>query len=128
MDILKISAAALCAVISGLVLKSVKSPLAVMVPLATSVVILFYIVSGLMTLISQLSDLKEYLKWGQGYIGLLLKIMGITYITQLSADICRDNGYQAVAGQIEIFSKLTIAVMSMPVVLSLFEMVTECIN
>ena len=126
MDILKISAAAICAVISGLVLKSVKSPLAVMVPLA--VVILFYIVSGLMTLISQLSALKEYLKWGQGYIGLLLKIMGITYITQLSADICRDNGYQAVAGQIEIFSKLTIAVMSMPVVLSLFEMVTECIN
>ena len=34
MDILKISAAAICAVISGLVLKSVKSPLAVMVPLA----------------------------------------------------------------------------------------------
>ena len=128
MDILKISAAAICAVISGLVLKSVKSPLAVMVPLAASVVILFYIVSGLMTLISQLSALKEYLKWGQGYISLLLKIMGITYITQLSADICRDNGYQAVAGQIEIFSKLTIAVMSMPVVLSLFEMVTECIN
>ena len=128
MDILKISVAAICAVISGLVLKSVKSPLAVMVPLAASVVILFYIVSGLMTLISQLSALKEYLKWGQGYIGLLLKIMGITYITQLSADICRDNGYQAVAGQIEIFSKLTIAVMSMPVVLSLFEMVTECIN
>ena len=128
MDILKISAAAICAVISGLVLKSVKSPLAVMVPLTASVVILFYIVSGLMTLISQLSALKEYLKWGQGYIGLLLKIMGITYITQLSADICRDNGYQAVAGQIEIFSKLTIAVMSMPVVLSLFEMVTECIN
>lgn len=128
MDILKISAAAICAVISGLVLKSVKSPLAVMVPLAASVVILFYIVSGLMTLISQLSALKEYLKWGQGYIGLLLKIMGITYITQLSADICRDNGYQAAAGQIEIFSKLTIAVMSMPVVLSLFEMVTECIN
>lgn len=128
MDILKISAAAICAVISGLVLKSVKSPLAVMVPLAASVVILFYIVSGLMTLISQLSALKEYLKWGQGYISLLLKIMGITYITQLSADICRDNGYQAVAGQIEIFSKLTIAVMSMPVVLSLFEMVTECID
>lgn len=76
MDILKISAAAICAVISGLVLKSVKSPLAVMVPLAASVVILFYIVSGLMTLISQLSDLKEYLKWGQGYIGILLKIMG----------------------------------------------------
>lgn len=128
MDILKISAAAICAVISGLVLKSVKSPLAVMVPLAASVVILFYIVSGLMTLISQLSALKEYLKWGQGYISLLLKIMGITYITQLSADICRDNGYQAVAGQIEIFSKLTIAIMSMPVVLSLFEMVTECID
>ena len=128
MDILKISAAAICAVISGLVLKSVKSPLAVMVPLAASVVILFYIVSGLMTLISQLSALKEYLKWGQGYIGLLLKIMGITYITQLIADISSDNAYQAVAGQIEIFSKLTIAVMSMPVVLSLFEMVTECIN
>lgn len=128
MDVLKISVVAVCAVISGMILKSVKSPLAILISLAASVVILFYIVSGLMTLMSQINSLKAYLKTGYNYIGLLLKIMGITYITQLSADICRENGYQAVAGQIEIFSKLTIAVMSMPVVLSLFEMVTKCIN
>ena len=128
MDIFKISTIALCAVVSGMILKSAKSPLTVVVSLGVSITILFYIVSQLMQVITQLETLKTYLSSGSGYIELLLKVMGITYITQLSAAICRDNGYQAVAGQIEIFSKLTIATMSMPVVISLFEVVAKCID
>ena len=43
-------------------------------------------------------------------------------------NICRDNGQSAVAGQLEVFCKITIAALGMPVVLTLFEVVTKCIG
>ena len=55
-------------------------------------------------------------------------MIGISYMTQLAADICRDNGQIAVAGQLEVFCKITIAALGMPVVLTLFEVVTKCIG
>ena len=44
----------------------------------------------------------------RAYIGTLLKMVGITYAAEFSSGICKDAGYQTVASQIEIFSKLTI--------------------
>ena len=42
-------------------------------------------------------------------------------MSEFSANLCRDAGYQAVAGQIEMFGKLSILVISMPVLLVLLE-------
>ena len=55
------------------------------------------------------------------YIQVLLKIIGITYISEFAADICRDAGYSAVAGQIGIFAKLSILAVSIPIVTALLE-------
>jgi stage III sporulation protein AD len=46
---------------------------------------------------------------------------GVTYISEFSAGICKDAGYGALAGQIEIFGKLSILALSMPIVLALLE-------
>ena len=48
-------------------------------------------------------------------------MVGITYVGQFSAGICRDAGYSSIAGQIEIFSRLAILVISMPVLTALME-------
>ncbi len=125
--ILKISVIAICGVILAIILKNIKSDLAVFVSIAISLVILFYIFSRLSGIISQLKELAGLIPIGKEYILILIKITGITYMTQIASDICRDNGHSAIAGQLEIFSKLSIAVISMPVFLTLFEMVKKCI-
>jgi stage III sporulation protein AD len=49
----------------------------------------------------------------------LLKMLGVTYVAEFASGICRDAGYQTIASQIEIFSKLTILVLSLPILVAL---------
>ena len=51
----------------------------------------------------------------------LIKMLGITYVAEFSAGICRDAGYQTVAAQIEIFAKIMILALSMPILLALLK-------
>ena len=46
---------------------------------------------------------------------------GISYVAEFSSGICRDAGYGAIGKQIEIFGKLSILAVSMPIVLALLE-------
>jgi len=50
-------------------------------------------------------------------------MLGITYVSELSSSICKDAGYQTIAGQIEIFGKLAVFMLSMPVLLTLLDTV-----
>ena len=60
-----------------------------------------------------------------GYIRLMLKMMGITYVAQFAAEICKDAGYGAVGSQIELFGKVSILFVSMPVLLALLQTVGD---
>ena len=62
------------------------------------------------------------------YLATLFKMIGVTYIAEFSAGICRDAGYQTLAGQIEIFGKLTILVMGLPVLLALLQTIQEFLS
>ena len=128
MEGIKVIMAALAGVFLAAVLKSVKSEMTMLVAAGVSVLILFYILSGLSVIVEQLKMLQGYIGISGKYIGILVKMIGISYMTQLAADICRDNGQTAVTGQLEVVCKITIAALGMPVVLTLFEVVTKCIG
>ena len=46
---------------------------------------------------------------------------GITYVSECASGICKDSGYTAVASQIEIFARISMLVISLPVVITLLE-------
>lgn len=48
------------------------------------------------------------------YFGVALKALGISYITNFSADLCRDYGLGALAQSAEMVGKITIFVLSIP--------------
>jgi stage III sporulation protein AD len=128
MSVLKIAAIAVCGVLLAIILKNAKSELSILISLAVSVIIIFYIAAKMSGIISELGQLEKFISISKEYIEILIKVIGITYVTQFATDICRDNGYAAIAGQIEIFCKITIAAISLPIVLSLFQTVTKCIG
>ena len=72
-------------------------------------------------LFSSILKLREYLPLEEKYLTVLLKMIGVTYLAQFSSGICKDAGYSSIAGQIEIFAKLYIMVLSIPVLLALME-------
>ena len=59
------------------------------------------------------------------YLSALLKMAGITYIAEFASGICKDAGYGSLGTQIEIFAKLSILAVSMPILLALLETVKQ---
>lgn len=106
-------------------LKAGKSEYAVYAGMAVSLVLFSFIIERLGSLVRTIEQLSGYINIDAGYFSTMMKMIGITYISQFSADICKDAGYQTIAGQIEIFGKLTILALGMPVLLALLETIQE---
>lgn len=123
MDIIKIACLGLVGVLFGLFLRQMKSPFAEMISLATCLLIIFYSVTRLSFVFKLIDTLGGYLSVQKKYFQILLKIIGITYVADFSSSICRDAGYSAIAGQIEIFGKISILAVSSPIILALLETV-----
>ena len=86
--------------------KSGKSEYGIYISVALSLVIFFAIIGRLEVIIDALRTIANYINMDTAYIGTLIKMLGITYVAEFSAGICKDAGYQTFALQIEIFGKL----------------------
>ena len=59
------------------------------------------------------------------YMTMILKMIGVTYVAEFASNICKDCGYQTIAGQIEMFAKLSILALGMPVLMAFMETIGE---
>lgn len=121
MDVIRIAVLGIAGLFLCIFLKDAKPEYALYVSLAIGVCILLLATGKLSYLMEMLNRLKSYVPIDTAYLNALLKMVGITYVGQFSAGICRDAGYSSIAGQIEIFSRLAILVISMPVLTALME-------
>ena len=104
-------------------MKSVKQEYGVWLLLGTGILMAVFVMGKLEIIIEELQTLQTYFSSYSSYIKLLIKIIGITYLAEISADLCRDAGANALAGQIELFGKLSILVLCMPIITALLETV-----
>ena len=123
MDIIKIACLGLSGVMLGLILRQAKSSLAEVVSLATCLLIVFYSATKLSSVFEMINSIGSYFSEQKEYFRILLKIIGITYLADFASNICKDAGYSAIAGQIEIFGKISILAISSPIRLALLEAV-----
>ena len=108
-------------VLMALLLKSLKSEYAVYLCLGISLLIFAGVADRLQVIIDGLMEIQNCLPLEVGYIQTLLKIIGITYIAEFASDLCKDAGYQTVAGQIQIFGKLSVLTISIPILSALLQ-------
>ena len=125
MDIIKISLLGVCGVMLGFLLKSTRPEYDCFITMGIGLVILGLAVGKLSYLFESLQKIQKSLPVDSRYITTLVKMIGITYIGQFSSGICKDAGYQATGAQIELFCKLSIMVLSMPVLVALLETIQE---
>ena len=108
--------------------KSGKSEYGIYISVALSLVIFFAIIGRLEVIIDALRTIANYINMDTAYIGTLIKMLGITYVAEFSAGICKDAGYQTIALQIEIFGKLAVLVLSMPVLMALLNSIKDFLS
>ncbi len=122
---IKVVLIGLVAVFAVLLLKAGKPEFAMVVSLSACVLILLFAGGTLTTVIGDLRELFRYVKLPDGYLKILLKILGVAYLAEFGSALCKDAGQSAISGQIELAGKLVILAISMPVVTALFETISR---
>ncbi len=104
-------------------LKTVKSEYALWTIAASGILLGCFTIIKVNTIVQELTFIQEYFSEYGSYVKLLIKIIGITYLSEFSSNVCKDAGAATLASQIELFGKLSILVLCMPVMKSLLETV-----
>ena len=105
--------------------KSGKSEYGIYVSLAVSLFLFLCMLSRLEIFVRTVKKIADYIKLDAGQMSILLKMAGVTYVAEFASGIFKDAGYQNIAVQIEIFTKLTILAIGMPVLLALLELIGD---
>ena len=124
---LKTALLGILTIIIAMAMRQGKAEYATFISLTGSILIAWIAVRLLDGITGSLERLERLLHLDMEYVALLLKMIGVTYLSEFSSALCRDAGYSAVAGQIELVGKLTILTIGMPIVLALFELMVDMI-
>lgn len=119
MDIVQIGVIGVAGTLLAVQFKSGKTEYGIYISVALSLLIFFFILRKLEVMVNAVRTIEGYINVDTAYLGTLVKMLGVTYIAEFASSICKDAGYQTIAKQIEIFGKLTILVMSMPILMAL---------
>ncbi len=123
MDIIQIVVIGLVSTILALILKKQSPEIALMVSIAASVLIFFSVIPKFDAVLSVLKDLSSNVSIGKDYIYTIFKIIGIAYIAEFGAQLCKDAGESSIASKIELSGKVLIMVISAPIIMSLLNLI-----
>ena len=122
MNMIKIAAVGVAAVLLAMQFREVKPQYVVF---GAGLLVFFYAFSNLEGIVEVIGQFREYVQIEGEYVEILLKMLGISYVSEFGASLCKDSGYSSLAGQIELFGRLSIILVSMPVVLSLLRILGQ---
>lgn len=128
MNIFTAAALGITGVLLAITLKSIRPELALAVSLATGLIIMLDLCTGIADIFSRLKDIALKNGINGAYLTIAVKACIIAYITQFSAELCKDAGENAVGVKIEFAGKLAIAAMSLPVISGFLEAVSELLG
>ncbi|MCM1282495.1 MAG: stage III sporulation AC/AD family protein [Muribaculaceae bacterium] len=106
-------------------LKKQHGEYALLIAIAAGILIFIYALAQIQMIADFLEDIMGRLPIETSYLMPLLKILGITYVADFSASLCREAGYASIASQIELFAKLAIIALSIPELTYLVEVLDE---
>ena len=110
-----------CVIKDPVSFKSEKTEYGLYIGVTICLLIFWFCMEQMVHLVGKVEALSQYLKGSEPYILYLVKAVGITYLCNFSSLVCKDAGFGAVAGQIEVFGKISVLLMGLPVLATVIE-------
>lgn len=108
---------------AAIVIRKDKPEYATLIILLVGFLIALKVVGALDGILDEIQGWSRLLQENVIYVNLLLKLIGITYICEFAANICKDAGYSTLSSHIELFGKVMIMVAGLPVMKTMMEMI-----
>lgn len=123
MEIFQVVGIGLTGAVLAVYVKESNREIAVLISLVTGLVLFLYALSKVGAVISILAELATRANINMFYLTVVLKIMGIAYIAEFGAQICRDAGEGSTATKIEFAAKILVMVLALPIIMALMDSV-----
>ena len=122
-----VSLAALAVVIAllAVVVRQYKSEYGMAVGGAGGILLLLLVIAQMSGLFDSLSDMIDRVGIRQEWLTLLLKALGICYLTQFASDCCRDAGETALASKAELAGRVAVVLLALPMLAQLLENIVD---
>ena len=129
MDIIfKSSACAMIAVILGLAINRQGKDYAILLTLAVCAMIAMLALRYLEPVLDLFDTLREIGGLNNDLVQILLKVLGVSLISQISCMICNDAGNSALAKSLQILTAAVILWLSLPLYNGLLELIKEVLE
>lgn len=125
MTIIQAAILGIVSVVLAVQVKTLRPEYSVYLILTAGLVIAYLGVSRLELILETLKEIGSLIHVRGVYLGTLLKMVGITYIAEFASGICKDAGFSALGTQVEMFGKLSILAVSVPILSALLETLQE---
>ena len=128
MNLIAVSFAAVIVVLIAIKIKDMDSGYGVILSMAGCVMVMYFVVSRFRQITDYIDRITAYISVNITYIDVILKMIGLAYVCQFSSDLCRDAGYNAIASQVEMAGKISLILLSMPVLMSVIDLVVKIVE
>ena len=123
MELFKIVGIGLITCIACLIVRQVKPDVASIIMIEGEVVILLMVVDYVAQIFDVFKVIIDKTGLTSNLFSIVLKIVGVGYLTEFAANICSDTGCNSLADKILLAGKILILVMSLPIVTNIVEIV-----
>ena len=127
MEIWQIVGLALIVTVIGVVLKQVNKEIALQLTILTGVTIFLLILGKVKIIVDLLQNLADQANISSYYLMIILKIVGIAYLAEFGAEICRDAEERALASKVETAAKVGVLVLAIPIIVAILESLVRLI-
>lgn len=128
MDIGKIAIVGITGTFMALTIKKNSPEFSLTVAMITGIIILFMVIEKLGECISVLKDIYSKTGLDFVYIEIVMKVIGVAYISEFAVQICKDADFGFIASKIELGGKIIIMSLSIPVITALIDTVTGLLS
>ena len=125
MDILKIIGFVFVALFMFLLFKDKRSDIGVLVLLIAGISVLLYSLTKLNEILVFIKSISEKAGIDTLYIGIILKILAIAYLTSFASEICKDAGAGSLASKVELSGKIFILVLAIPILMAVLDSILQ---
>ena len=108
-----------------LLIKPTKPDFAVIIGFTGGVIVLYLIINYLTSIFNTFNSIIEKTGLNGSLFTLILKIVGIAYLTEFTTSMCNDTGNSSLGDKVLIGGKIIIMVMSIPIITSILQIVMD---
>lgn len=128
MFIIKISAIAFVTAVITIYLKKYSPETGIFASIAGGIIILFLIIDYLYGVVDKFELFFIDTGLQPEVIKILFKVILVAYLVEFTAGVVRDLGEQGLSDKVLLAGKIVVLVISLPIVKSLFALITEIIS